>query len=173
MFPAGELVAHTSTAFIEPRKKIPDGIQCPSALAGRAGCGGCEQIFLYGEVGRDQPTFRYQGNAAPCDAIGGKGGNRLPAESDAAPSCRCQPHNGANGGCLAHAVAPHQSDDFAFLDGERHAEQYLALAIKTVDVLHFQNHVMSPPRDRPHGPVYSREFPLACPWRWPGHRQAP
>ena len=61
--------------------------------------------------------------------FGGLAGDLLPTDANLA-ACRAQQaHDGADRRRLAHAVAAHEGEHFALMDGERDAEQHLALPV--------------------------------------------
>ena len=62
----------------------------------------------------------------------------LPGEADRARARRRQPHDGADGRGLAHAVAAHQRHHLAGLDRQRQAEQHLAQAVAGLDAVDFE-----------------------------------
>ena len=70
----------------------------------------------------------------------------LALELDRAASRGQQAHDRVDGGRLAHAVAAHQGDDLAGVDGEVHAEQRLARAVEAFEAADPQHHAVSSPR---------------------------
>ena len=86
----------------------------------------------------------HQADAEFCNLVGGKIARLLPAEADRAGARRRQPHDGADGGGLAHAVAAHQRDHLARLDRQRHAEQHLAQAVAGLDAVDFKQRLRQP-----------------------------
>jgi hypothetical protein len=70
----------------------------------------------------------------------------LACELDRAAARRQQAHDGVHGRRLAHAVAAHQGHDLAGIDAELHAEQRLAGAIKSLQLMDAQHQASPSPR---------------------------
>jgi hypothetical protein len=74
-------------------------------------------------------SFGHQAQAAAGHHMGGGVLEVPPAEKNLPLARTQQPHQTANGGRLAHAIAPQQGGDLVRADGEGQVEQHLAGAV--------------------------------------------
>src|SRR3546814_11161924 len=94
---------------------------------------GVNQSLAHLEIGENLPAVRHEADAYLGDAVAGQAADVAAAETDGALRGRSQPHDRADRGGLAHAVAAHERDHLAGIDGKAHAEQHLAAAVEGVD----------------------------------------
>src|SRR5690606_31392993 len=128
---AGELVAHAVAAFKKAGKLRPDPRERPARRAGWPVASGCHEILLNREVGRNQPPLVHEGDAAPRNAIGGKGGDVLSLEADHTPARGRETGDAAHGRRLTNVVPAQPADYLAFEDIVQEAKLDLALAVET------------------------------------------
>ena len=81
------------------------------------------------------PSFRHQADAGLRDPKRRKTAHVMSGKTDRARVRRRQPHDGADGGGLAHAVAAHQGHHLSDVDLQRQPEQHLAQAITGLHIL--------------------------------------
>src|SRR5690606_3251695 len=109
------------------------------------GCG-CDQIFPNGQRWENLPALRHKTDAQTRHFFGAVAGRVAPRDLDLSPFRSEQPHQCAYGGGLAHAVAAHESNQFALIHFQRDIEQYLRMAIGGLKSIDFQHSSSSPPR---------------------------
>ena len=149
LLPAAQRPGALAAAFAKHREAVEAAREILVSL--RAGPPGpaCEaQGLLDGEMRHQPPPLRHQPEAEPGDAVrrppqqGGAGEFGPPAQHPAAEP-RQQPHEGADGGRLAHAVAAEQGHHLPGPDRKRDAGQHLAAAVAGREILHRQHQATS------------------------------
>ena len=154
----------------KPREQVKHALQCPARRAIHPrpvkGC----QILGHAEIGEDLAALRHQPDAGAGKFERVAVCRRVAEAGDRPAGQRQLSHDGADGGRLAHAVAPHQRHAGAGLYGKADAEQYLRRPVSGLDPVKPQHH--HPLRDRPPAPRRPRRSGRARRWRSPHPRQA-
>jgi hypothetical protein len=88
-----------------------------------------QKILLDGEVRENPPALRHVADAESRDPERRPVGGRLIEDGDRTAARRRQPHDAAQGGCLAGAVAAEQCDELAFAHLESDIVQDVALPV--------------------------------------------
>ena len=98
------------------------------------------QVLPHAELGEDSPVLRHEPDAGARDAVRRPARNVRAAPYHAPRPRRRQPHDRAHGGRLADPVASQQADALALLHFQRDAEQHLAQAVGSANVLNRKQH---------------------------------
>ena len=139
LLPARELAAHLRSALADPGKKLEDRVGGPTRRAARSRARGRGQILPHREARKDAAPFRNQAKPKLGDAERGEPA-QLPAfERNAAAVRRRHTHDRADGGGLAHAVAPEQRHHLAAANLEIDPEQHLTLAVARLEPFNRQH----------------------------------
>src|SRR4029079_1041291 len=94
---------------------------------------------------REQPTvLRHKPQPRPTTLIRIETTELPPAEANATPPRRHQPHDARQRGGLPGAIASEQRNNFPTVHGQRDPEQHLTVPIRGFKILNFEKH--HPPR---------------------------
>ncbi len=128
------------------REQLADLRDRPPSGTAR-GAGGDVEVLPYAELGEDAPILRHEADTGAGDPVGRPAGHVLPAPNHPARARRRQPHDRAHGGRFADPVAAEKADALRLFDLQRNAEQDLAQAVGSADVLdRQQGHQACSPR---------------------------
>src|SRR5437667_9882156 len=144
---ARERAAEDALTLGELGKEVEDLLDRPRVGAAAAVRGGRHEVLVHREVRKDLAALRHEADPDLRDAVGRQPVDRPAQETDLAGLQPYDPHDGAHGGRLAHAVPAEERHHLARLDLEAHAEEHLAHAVRRLDRLDREHQsVASSPR---------------------------
>src|SRR5205809_5525012 len=135
LLPAGERAAEDALTLGELGKEVEDRLDRPRVGAAAAVRRGRHEILAHREVRKDLAALRHEADPDLRDAVGRQPVDRPAQETDLAGLQPYDPHDGAHGGRLAHAVPAEERHHLARLDLEADAEEHLAHAVRRLDRL--------------------------------------
>ena len=151
LFAAGQFIAHVASSFGELRKKAVDPVERPSR--GReARRGRRDQVLLDGEGWKDLPPLGNEPETSLRDSVWRQADQGQIVENGSPAARWQQPHDGVNGGRLAHAVAAQQGDHLAGADPKADVEQHLRGAIGGLQMVDCKHRGLTPSRRRDRRP---------------------
>src|SRR5919109_4597139 len=96
------------------------------------------EIFQDGEFGKKFSALGHMGNAHADNLLGWTTGNRLAHKGDGALSWGREARNRLEGGGFAGAIGTEEGDDRAFRHFKGNALERLNVAVKRLDLPHYQ-----------------------------------
>src|SRR5437870_5211541 len=132
------------------RGSAPDDLallERPRVGAAAAVRRGRDEVLAHREVRKDLAALRHEADPDLRDAVGRQPVDRPAEEPDLTGLRPHDPHDGAHGGRLAHAVPAEERHNLARIDLEAHAEEHPAHAVPCLDRLdRAHQYVASSPR---------------------------
>ena len=125
-------------AFAQAREEREGAVAGGGAVA--AGQEADLEVLGDGELGEEPAALRHPGDALPGDVVGGQGVEAGGVEADLAGGDADEAHDRLQRRRLAGAVAAHQAEDLAGVDGEGEAAQDADRAVAGVEVLDRERH---------------------------------